>query len=72
MIAAEFKFQSALGLETRVDIGNAYGLTSDVAHALVLFALTASERPVVVDVAGVAHEIPRGSIRTLIVWQVRT
>jgi hypothetical protein len=50
-----------------LDVGQQYGLTAAVAHEVLLFALTATEKPVVVDAAGRLYRVPRCRVRALLV-----
>jgi hypothetical protein len=49
-------------------VGDQYGLTTAVAHEMLLFALTATQKPVVVDTSGRMYRVPRSRVRRLLVW----
>lgn len=49
-------------------LGDDYGLTSDVAHEFLLFAMTAAQKPVVFDAHGRYYRVPRPRLTSLVVW----
>jgi hypothetical protein len=51
-----------------VSLGDQYGLTADVAHDVLLVALTAATKPVVVDREGRMYRVPRTRLRQVVVW----
>ncbi len=50
-------------------IAAGYGATADVAHEVLTFALTVASHPVVMDVSGGIHHVPRELIRSIATWE---
>jgi hypothetical protein len=75
MIRARIAYERRGGVGLRLlelDLGPAYGLTADLAHDVLLFALTAATKPVVVSAAGELYRIPRSRLRSVVVWNSET
>jgi hypothetical protein len=72
MIMAAISISTRAGdriLTRRHFLATGYGDTPELAHALLVLALTSSTHPVLVDADGVFHRIPRRRLRTILVWR---
>jgi hypothetical protein len=73
MIRAQIIYERRGGRGFRVldlDLGALYGLTAEVAHDVLLCAVTAGTKPVVCDTAGRFYRLPRQRLRSLAVYSV--
>jgi hypothetical protein len=70
MIQASITYRSRSGSCCKLlSLGSRYGVTADVAHEVVLAALTACQKPVLLDGTGRLHRFPRGRITRVLVWE---
>lgn len=69
MVRIEIEVDAA-GETTRVTfpLAPGYGATADVAHDLVVLAITAAEWPLVMDAHGDLHRFPTGGVRSVMTW----
>jgi len=57
------------GAKTRQQIlSEGYGMTTGLAHEVLVIALTSTSRPVLVDAAGEIRRIPRRRLALIVVW----
>ena len=56
------------GRTLQIPLSPRYGDSSELAHRTLLICLTGAQHPVVIDVEGGTHHIPRRSLRQVVTW----